>query len=111
MQKRIPIISNLWPSMPRNETEERSGSFRPASPLASEAGWAQAAEAPKVIITAAVADARFHTKRHPRDTSSASQMRIADPPLIENDIRMTTGSGTSTGKGAPHPLMAERGNL
>src|SRR5271170_1138069 len=94
MQKIIPIISSLCPSMPRKETEERSGSFRPASPPTSEAGWAKAADAAKVT-KAATAVARFWAKQHPRDTRSASQVRIGNPPLIENDIKDDYGFRSS----------------
>src|SRR5579864_2664535 len=81
--------------MPRNETEERSGSFRPASPLASGAGWAKAADAPKTTTARidATVVARVWAKRQPRDATLASQSRIGKPPLIENDrLRMTTDS-------------------
>src|SRR5580658_5210706 len=89
MQKRIPIISSLWPSMPRNDTEDRSGSFRPASPPASGADWAAAADAPRVTNASTATD----RPRAKRDTRLASQVRIASPPLMKIYIRMTTGSG------------------
>ena len=92
MQNRIPTISNRCPSMPRKETEERSGNFKPASPPASGAGWANAADAPRVT-NASTATARPWAKRLPRDTRLASQLRIANPPLMKIYIRMTTGSG------------------
>src|SRR5579862_5835848 len=84
MQNRIPIMSSLWPSTPRNETEERSGSFRLASPPASEEGCANA-EALKVMTEriAATVVTPCRVKRHPRDTRSASQVRIGNPPLIQ----------------------------
>src|ERR1700722_781399 len=99
MQKRIPTISNLWPSMPRNETEERSGNFKPASPLASGAGWAKAADALKMTSEKidATAVARVWTKRHPRDATSASQVRIGKPPLIEKRYEDDYGFRSSTG--------------
>src|ERR1700719_4188686 len=95
MQNRIPIISSRWPSNPRNETEERSGSFRPASPPTSGDGWARAAEpeAMTMVRRPAAAAAFVWAKRHPRNTRSASQVRIENPPLNGNNIRMTTGSG------------------
>src|ERR1700680_768050 len=114
MQNRIPIISSRWPSMPRNETEERSGSLRPPSPLDSGAGWAQAADAPKVIMARmpATAVVRVLAKRHPRDTISASQVRIANPPLIENYIKDDYGFRLPRpGTPSPAALIAERGSV
>src|SRR5579864_4991101 len=100
MQNRIPTMSNLWPSMPRNETEERSGSFRPASPPASGAGWAKAADAPRMTTARidATVVARVWATRHPRDATLASQVRIGKPPLIENDYKDDYGFRSSTGK-------------
>jgi hypothetical protein len=55
MQNRMPIIKRLWPFMPRNDTEDKSGSFRLASPPAvSPEGWPNAPAA-IVKIAAAVA--------------------------------------------------------
>src|SRR5579863_9843300 len=76
MQKRIPISSSLWPSMAllKKLTDERSGSFSPASPPASCEGWAKLAVAPSV--TTASRAAIDCMKRHPCDAIWASQMRM-----------------------------------
>src|SRR5271167_1292711 len=94
MQKTIPIISSLCPSIPKKETEDRSGSFNPASPPTSEAGWATAADAAKAT-KAATAAARLRAKRHPSDTRSASQVRIGNPPLIEERYKDDYGFRSS----------------
>src|ERR1700676_668224 len=79
MQKRIPIVSSLRPSMPRNETWERSGSFRPASPPAvSGADWARTAVPLNNIRAAQPAPAFANRPRSGR--TPASQVRISDPP-------------------------------
>src|SRR5207249_10729382 len=77
-QKRIPISSNRWPSIPRKLTCDRSGSFRFASPPTSEEDWPKA----HVVraMTAATAPATIFPIRHPWDATLASQMRIGIPP-------------------------------
>src|SRR5690349_13348585 len=72
--------------MPRNSTEDRSGSFRLASPPASEAGWASAPAAH--TDTSAVIAALIFAKRQPRYAIRASHVRIGIPPgtsLVRND--------------------------
>src|SRR5215472_9374316 len=61
----------------RNLTAERSGSFRLASPPASEL-WARADDAPS--ITRAKVAAKVLVKRHPWDAIRANQMRMGNPP-------------------------------
>src|SRR6202171_4373570 len=79
MQKRIPIVSSLWPSMPRNETWERSGSFRPASPPAVfGVDWARTAVPLNNIRAAQTAPAFANRPRSGR--TPARQVRISDPP-------------------------------
>src|ERR1700730_7631008 len=46
IQNRIPIVSRLCPSMPKNWTLDRSGNFRLASPLTGS-GCAKDADAPR----------------------------------------------------------------
>src|SRR6266436_8162747 len=79
MQNKIPIVSSLWPSMPRNEICERSGSFRPASPpTVSGADWARAAVPFNNIRAAHTAPALVNRLRSER--TPASQVDISDPP-------------------------------
>src|SRR5260370_35980791 len=79
MQTRIRIVSRLWPSIPRKETCDRSGSFSPASPPAvSGAACASATETfdKKKAAHAAPAIAnRLRSERKP-----ASQVYISNPP-------------------------------
>src|SRR5437870_4443423 len=76
-QKRIPISSNRWPSIPRKLTCDRSGSFRFASPPTSEEDWPKAHV---VRAMTATAPATIFPIRHPWDATLASQMRIGIPP-------------------------------
>src|SRR4029077_8047703 len=76
MQKRIPIVSSLCPSIPRNVTCERSGNFRPASPLGFS--WAEADAALSKVSRAPAAPA--FANRLPSEQTPASQVRISDPP-------------------------------
>src|SRR5579871_5779362 len=70
-QKTMPKSSSLCPSIPRNETCERSGTFRAASPPASCAAVA----AP--VRRARKAAAELHLANlHPKDQALASQVRI-----------------------------------
>src|SRR5467141_676075 len=79
MQNKIPIVSSLWPSMPRNEICERSGSLRPASPpTVSGADWARAAVPFNNIRAAHTALALVNRLRSER--APASQVDISDPP-------------------------------
>ena len=75
-QNRIPISSSLWPSIRplRKLTEDRSGSFKLASPPTSWAGCANAAAA--VNIKMDVKAAVFLMRRHPWDAILASKVRI-----------------------------------
>src|ERR1700686_4370650 len=87
-QNTSPIINRRWPSRPRmNETEERSGSFKAASPPASavcSAGSASAQPAVRSSRVASVAEAfakrlfanRFFANQHPTDARLAFQVRI-----------------------------------
>src|SRR5713226_1325185 len=67
----MPKSSSWWPSIPRNVTWERSGSFRLASPPASSA---RAEAAPSNVSTAAALPnlANLHLK----DQAFASQVSI-----------------------------------
>src|SRR5215467_577218 len=78
IQNRIPISSSLCPSIEslRKLTEDKSGSFRLASP--PSVGWARAAVAP--VTAKANAPAKVLAKRHPWDAALASQVRIKEPP-------------------------------
>src|SRR5439155_10245791 len=62
------------PSVPRNCTCDKSGSFRLASPPTSPLGWAKAA-AP-VSVTKVKVAANVLANRHPRDARFAIQMRM-----------------------------------
>src|ERR1700686_1082833 len=87
-QKRRPIIRRRWPSMPRKETDERSGSLRAASPPASS-GWARAAEGSSMrvakraeifanLVARSVAD--VFTNWRAMDARLALVVRIKNPP-------------------------------
>src|ERR1700682_2000903 len=79
MQNKMPIVNSCGPSMPRNVTWERSGSFRPASPPAvSGADWARPAVTCKNIRPAHTAPAFANRPRSGH--TPASQVRISDPP-------------------------------
>src|SRR5712671_4072405 len=79
MQNKKPIVSSLWPSMPRNEICERSGSFKPASPpTVSGADWARAAVPFNNIRAAHTAPALVNRLRS--EHAPASQVDISDPP-------------------------------
>src|ERR1700686_4828382 len=81
-QNSSPIISRRCPSMPRNETDERAGSFKAASPPASEvcsAGCATAQPAVRRSRVTSVAEAfamRLFTIQHPTDARLAFQVGI-----------------------------------
>src|ERR1035437_8944948 len=72
-QNRSPIISKLCPFTPRNETEERSGSFKAASPPSS-AGWAIAEPAVRSSRVASIA--KVLVNRRPTDAKWAFQVRM-----------------------------------
>src|SRR5215469_7171017 len=80
MQKKIPIMSKRWPSMPRKVTDERSGSFRLASPLTCS-GCARAAEAKTVRNENASATKPIVLGQ--RGAKLADQMRMVIPPKLE----------------------------
>src|ERR1700693_4131446 len=73
----IPKSKSLWPSIPRNVTWDRSGSFKPASPPAS---WARAEAAVSSVKTAAATLNLVSLQL--RDQAFASQVRIRNPPCI-----------------------------
>src|SRR2546427_915168 len=73
----IPKSKSLWPSIPRNVTWDRSGSFKPASPPAS---WARAEAAVSSVKTAAATPNLVSLEL--RDRAFASQVRIRNPPCI-----------------------------
>src|SRR6266480_1099851 len=75
-QKRMPKSSSVWPSMPRNLTCERSGSFKLASPPASSAR----AEAAARSATVTAAPNLVNLKHW--DQAFVSQVRMQNPPLI-----------------------------
>src|SRR5581483_2782864 len=78
-QKAMPIRSKLWPLMrPRNCTDDKSGSFRLASPPALDEGCDSAFVALRTI--SAETAAPIFAKRQPRDATPASQVRIGIPP-------------------------------
>src|SRR5438445_13432924 len=112
MQNKIPIVSSLWPSMPRNEFCERSGSFRPASPpTVSGADCARAAVPFNNIRAAHTAPALANRLRS--EPTPASQVDISDPPSrILNppnsrsfDLALSGGLQGKT-EHAKHPLPA-----
>src|SRR6266481_3634932 len=82
-QNTSPIVSRRWPSMPRNETDERSGSFKAASPPSSvvdcASGCASAQPAvrrSRVASVTAVFAKRLFTNQRPTDARLAFQVRI-----------------------------------
>src|SRR6266403_1984986 len=77
MQITMPKSRSLWPSMPRKETWERSGSFKLASPPASSA---RAEAAPSKDRAAAVAPNLANLQLN--DQAFASQISIQNPPQI-----------------------------
>src|SRR5215469_804550 len=85
MQNRIPPISKRWPSMAplKKDTEDSSGSFRLASPLACS-GWAKAMPGTKMESRKAK-EANLATPDQ-RDATLAGQMRMRIPPLMTDRI-------------------------
>src|SRR5207248_10779892 len=75
-QMTMPKSRSLWPSIPRKETWERSGSLRLASPPASSA---RAEPAPSKVRTATAPNL---VNLQLRNQAFASQVSIHDPPLI-----------------------------
>src|SRR5271170_1459004 len=85
-QNTSPTISNLWPSTPRNETEERSGSFRAASPPSS-VGCASAW--PAVTSSKLARVAEVFANHGPTDARLAIQVRIKILQYIQGLGRLT----------------------
>ncbi len=82
MQIAIPRSKSLWPSMPRNVTWDKSGSFRLASPPASSA---RADAALRSVSTAAAAPNLMNLS--PRDHALASHTLIHFPPSLIRSTR------------------------
>src|SRR5260221_10459308 len=102
MQITMPKSSSLWPSIPRKETLERSGSFRLASPPASSA---RAEAAPSSVSTAPAAPNLANLQL--RDQAFASQVSIQNPPLV-NRSQAFTRQWLPRGNGFRHTFSAER---
>src|SRR5215472_74621 len=85
MQNRIPTMSKRWPSIAplKKDTEDRSGNFRLASPLACS-GWARAMPGAKMESRKAK-EANLAT-RDQQDATLAGQMRIRIPPMMTDRI-------------------------
>src|SRR5580704_6180995 len=80
MQNRIPKSRSLCPSMPRKFTDDKSGSFRFASPPAASPGdCAYAAAAPKSITKNPAAD--FNAARQKFQRSNERKVLIKRPPV------------------------------
>src|SRR5215468_3277253 len=81
----MPTISKRWPSMLplKNDTEDRSGNFRLASPLACS-GWARAMPGTK-MESSKPKEANLAT-RDQRDATLAGQMRMRIPPMMTDRI-------------------------
>src|SRR5580698_8632132 len=97
MQKRMPKRSSLCPSIPRKETEERSGSLRAASPPTSSVACA-ANDCTAVNSDSVVATALNFAIRHASDRALVSQVRIDTPPVIgTKDVGELRSSGRENG--------------
>src|ERR1700742_1688456 len=97
MQKRMPKRSSLCPSIPRKETEERSGSLRAASPPTSSVACA-ANDCTAVNSDSVVATALNFAIRHASDRALVSQVRIDTPPVIgTKDVGELISSGQENG--------------
>src|SRR6202521_5334633 len=92
MQKRIPIVSSLCPSIPRKVTCERSGNFKLASPAGFS--WAEAAAALSKVSRALSAPA--FANRLLSEPMLASQVLISDPPS------KSCHQGKQTAEKGPH---------
>src|SRR5580658_2408572 len=82
MQNKMPKSSSLWPSMPRKFTNDKSGSFKLASPpgaWASAGACANAAAAPKSITKNPATD--FNALRQKLERLSEGKVRIKKPPV------------------------------
>src|SRR5579862_1510072 len=82
MQNKIPKSRSLWPSMPRKFTDDKSGSFRFASPpgaSASTGACAKAAAAPNSITKNPVID--FNAVRQKLEPLNEGKVSIKRPPL------------------------------
>src|SRR5689334_24479967 len=90
----MPNSSNLWPSMPRNCTVDKSGSFRFASPPVSSVACAKA-EVELSSHIAAAAATNFAT-RHAGDKALLDQVRINAPPQNFNVGLFTPISSATT---------------
>src|SRR6267378_487801 len=90
MQITMPKSRSLWPSMPRKETWERSGSFKLASPPASSA---RAEEAPSKERVAAVAAnlANLQLNLQVRDQAFASHVSIPKSSVDHSFRRHSNG--------------------
>src|SRR5579863_2249884 len=102
MQNRIPKRSSLCPSIPRNETEERSGSFRLASPPTSSLACA-ANDCAAVNMENVAATAENFAIRHASDRALVSQVRIDTPPVIS-----TKDGGELRVAAKRHTTLSER---
>src|SRR5580704_2183350 len=97
MQKRMPKRSNLCPSMPRNETEDRAGSLRLASPPTSCVACA-AKDCTAVSNDNIAATTPNFAIRHASDRALVSQVRIDTPPVIgTKDVGELISSGRENG--------------
>src|SRR5256885_8308758 len=72
-----PKRRSLWPLTPRNETLERSGSLRLASPPAS---WDSASAAAPLTNNSPMAAMALFRALQPCDQALLSQVCIDDPP-------------------------------
>src|SRR6267154_4293404 len=72
-----PKRRSLWPLTPRNETFERSGSLRLASPPAS---WDSASAAEPLTNNSPMAAMALFRALQPCDQALLSQVCIDDPP-------------------------------
>src|SRR5579863_4621042 len=114
----MPKKSNLWPSTPRKETVERSGSVRFASPPPSGAALARAEAVLNSVTTAAATKAftnlNFSVNRPHKDQALASQVLINNPPFNcrppVRRCRLKIGSqrNESPGDCFLHTIPAER---
>jgi len=93
----IPMSNSLWPSMPRNDTEDRSGSFEPGLAAGFSAGLGERAggrqqgqRGVKNLAILASADARM-----------ALQLRIKG--TSRELVKMTTWSYRFSAKARPTP--------
>src|SRR5882672_11261981 len=87
-QNSSPIVRMRWPSMPRNDTDERSGNCSAASPPpASPAGWANAEAAVRNSRVAKAA--KVFESRNPSDARVSIQVRIK---ILQGSVTDIQGS-------------------